>query len=124
MSKRKNRERYLREGPFKQPGGATPPTRFACPFPDCGAPFTKEEGKLDACSYHRKLVKDVAFINLHIKIVPKNPPPGATLLVPKPGMGDQAVRQEAALAAVKDKIGQHAKEPPPSGLVGKDGKPL
>lgn len=68
--------------------------RFICPFPDCVKTFWKEPGKPDACGPHRQLIADVVFIIEHLKTGPK--PVGDTgpvLLVPKPGMTDQAIQE-------------------------------
>ena len=76
-----------------------------CPFPDCGSIFLIEEGKPNACPFHRILINDVIYIHNRIQ----TPPPveeaegpateeGTTLYVPKPGMSNQAIKEAAEAA--------------------------
>ena len=81
--------------------------RGKCPFPDCGSIFLIEEGKPNACPFHRKLINDVIYIHNRIQ----TPPPveeaeasaeGEPLLyVPKPGMSNQAIKEAAETAKRK-----------------------
>jgi len=70
---------------------------FRCGFPNCGAIFAKEPGKPDACIKHRNLIEDVVFIMNHLGEPPPAEGPatdqGPKLYIPKPGMGDQAIKE-------------------------------
>ncbi len=108
MSKQKRIERFKKEGPFRQ--GTTPTApRFRCPFPGCDWTFTKEEKKLDACDKHRQFVQDFFFVQENVH---KIPPPGSRLdqavkdgkgviLIPKPGMSAQAIKEAVEAAKTK-----------------------
>ena len=67
---------------------------FRCPFPNCGAIFAKEPGKPDTCLRHRALIEDVMFILDHIT-KRESEEKGPVILVPKPGMSNQAIKQAA-----------------------------
>jgi len=81
--------------------------RGTCPFPDCGKTFFLEEGKPNACPFHRKLIADVIYIHNRIQTPPPVEGPkgeeekGPILLVPKPGMADQAIKEAAEAAKRK-----------------------
>lgn len=92
MSKSSKRKRAEEEGRFQHPGEEK--TRYACPFPGCGRPFTMEEGKPNACNEHRKLIDDVVFILGHLKSQETEPKENEPfILVPKPGMTKQAIQE-------------------------------
>ena len=70
---------------------------FRCPFPGCGAIFAKEPGKPETCLKHRTLISDVLFILDHTRQpepVQEPADQGPKILVPKPGMADQAIAEE------------------------------
>ena len=70
---------------------------FRCPFPNCGSIFAKESGKPETCLKHRALIADVMFILDHTKTPEAGPgiekEKWPVLLVPKPGMSDQAIEE-------------------------------
>lgn len=77
---------------------------FRCPFPNCGQIFAKEPGKPETCLKHRALIADVMYILDHTKPPEIEQGPavgqGPKILVPKPGMSNQAI-EEAARASRK-----------------------
>ena len=77
---------------------------YQCPFPNCRAIFAKELNQPETCLKHRALIYDVQFILDHIKQGPPEDKPTEedkpVLLIPKPGMGDQAIQ-----AVLKEKGG-------------------
>ena len=70
---------------------------FRCPFPNCGQIFAKEPGTPETCLQHRTLIADVMFILDHTKTPETVEGPaadqGPKLFIPKPGMGDQAIKE-------------------------------
>lgn len=80
--------------------------RGKCTFPDCGTIYLIEEGKPNACPFHRKMIREVLFILDHVKVPapveePKEEEAGTAILVPKPGMADQAIKEAAEAAKRK-----------------------
>jgi hypothetical protein len=110
MSKAKNRERAEREGTFVERQKRKDEKKYLCPFPNCGKTFWKEEGKPDCCPYHGQFILDVFFTLDHVTRgkVPVNNAGNApmseadikkaikegkgVILVPKPGMATQAIK--------------------------------
>ena len=70
MSKKTKRMKAAAEGRFVPPGGKEPEPRYACPFPGCGHPFTKEEKLPNACNEHRQFIADYIFCANHLKTAP------------------------------------------------------
>jgi len=81
--------------------------RGKCPFPGCGTIFLIEKDKPNACPRHRELIADVLFILDHTTIpapgdkLPESEMTGPTILVPKPGMSNQAIKEAAEAAKGK-----------------------
>ena len=101
MNKSKKR-RLIKEG--AKHGDAT---LYHCPFPNCRSIFAKAPGLPDCCDKHRQFIADIYFFQEHVhRAKPSTPPPGSVLakkegviLIPKPGMAAQAIKEAAANAA-------------------------
>lgn len=77
------------------------PTRYKCPFPFCGKPFTRQPGTPDCCDAHRVMIAEHIFLHEHVKV--RRSPGGLSLPTSNPQV--DAALAEMREAAKREKKG-------------------